>query len=125
MDKRRLVNAAHRVVNPITRRLPGQVILETVGRVSGLPRRTPIGGRVIGDALWFVSMHGEAASYVRNIQADKAVRVRLRGRWRTGTAYVLPADDAEALNARMPWLTRTANSALGTKLLSIRVDLDP
>jgi deazaflavin-dependent oxidoreductase (nitroreductase family) len=124
VDKRRLVNLAHRIINPVARLMSGQVVLETTGRASGEPRRTPIGGRLIDDTLWFVSMHGDAANYVRNIKANNAVRVRIHGRWRTGTAHLVPDKDAAALNAQMPWLNRAANSSLGTELLSIRVDLD-
>jgi deazaflavin-dependent oxidoreductase (nitroreductase family) len=123
MDKRHLVDAIHRIVNPIARRLPTQVVLETTGRVSGQPRRTPIDGRRVGDVFWFVSMNGEAADYVRNIKADNTVRIRIGGRWRTGRAHLLPEDDAMARNAQLSWANRTANSALGTELLTIRVDL--
>ena len=87
-------------------------------------RRTPIGGRLDGEAFWFVSMHGEASNYVRNIKADSAVRMRIRGRWRTGRAHLLPDDDARARNAEFSWVNRTANIALGTDMLTVRVDLD-
>jgi deazaflavin-dependent oxidoreductase (nitroreductase family) len=122
--KRRVVDALHRIANPIARRLPSQVVLETTGRVSGRPRRTPISGRLVGDAFWFVSMNGETANYVRNIKADNQVRIRIHGRWRTGRANVLPEDDAAARNAQLSWVNRTANRMLGTELLTIRVDLD-
>jgi deazaflavin-dependent oxidoreductase (nitroreductase family) len=57
--KRRIVHTAQRlVVNPIGRRAP-LTQLETVGRKSGQPRRTAIGGRVIGNQFWMVSEHGE------------------------------------------------------------------
>jgi deazaflavin-dependent oxidoreductase (nitroreductase family) len=124
MDKRHLVERLHRLANPIARRLPTQVLLETTGRVSGQPRRTPIGGRTVGDSFWFVSMNGEAAAYVRNIKADNNVRVRIGGHWRTGRAFLLPDDDAHARNAQFSWVNRTANSVLGTELLTIRIDLD-
>lgn len=69
--KRRRVSFFHRhIANPITRRLPTQVLLETIGRVSGQPRRTPIGGRLDGNAFWLVSNHGDASDYVRNIKVD-------------------------------------------------------
>jgi deazaflavin-dependent oxidoreductase (nitroreductase family) len=123
--KRRVTDAIHRIFNPMVQRLPTQVVLETTGRVSGQPRRTPIGGQLDGTAFWFVSMNGEAAAYVRNIKADNAVRLRIRGRWRTGRAYLLPEDDADARNAQFAWINRTANSRLGTDLLTVRVDLDP
>jgi deazaflavin-dependent oxidoreductase (nitroreductase family) len=124
MDKRNLTDSIHRIVNPIARRLPTQVVLETTGRVSGQPRRTPIGGRRVDDVFWFVSMNGDTADYVRNIKADNKVRIRIGGRWRTGHAHLLPEDDAMARNAQLSWANRTANSALGTELLTIRVDLD-
>jgi deazaflavin-dependent oxidoreductase (nitroreductase family) len=122
--KRRVVDAFHRIANPIASRVPSQVLLETKGRVSGQPRRTPIGGRVVGDAFWFVSMHGAQSNYVRNIQVDNEVRVRIHGRWRTGKAHLLPDDDADARNSQMTWVNKTANTELGTELLTIRVDLD-
>ena len=124
MDKRRLTDALHRIASPIARSLPSQVVLETTGRLSGKRRRTPIGGRLDGDVFWFVSMNGESSNYVRNIKANNAVRLRTHGRWRTGRAQLLPDDDARARNSTLSWVNRTANSALGTGLLTIRVDLD-
>ena len=124
LDKRHLVDMCHRVVNPIARRLPTQVVLETTGRVSGERRRTPIGGRLDGDAFWFVSMHGESSNYVRNIKADNAVRIRVNGHWRPGRAHLLPDDDPQARNAQFSWLNRTVNRTLGTDLLTIRISLD-
>jgi deazaflavin-dependent oxidoreductase (nitroreductase family) len=122
--KRRAVDALHRIANPIARRLPSQVVLETTGRVSGQPRHTPIGGRLDGNTYWFISMHGDSSHYMRNIKADNRVRVRLGGRWRTGRAHLLPDDDAQARNAQFDWVNRTANSQLGGRLLTVRIDLD-
>ena len=48
-----------RVANPLMRRLPIQTLLETNGRTSGQPRRTPLGGSRVGDEFWFVSEFGE------------------------------------------------------------------
>ena len=56
------------VGNPVMRRLPFQTLLETTGRVSGLPRRTPVGGRRVGNEFWLVSEFGERSQYVRNIK---------------------------------------------------------
>jgi deazaflavin-dependent oxidoreductase (nitroreductase family) len=124
MLKRRVVDTIHRIVNPIASRLPGQVVLETTGRKSGEPRRTPIGGRLDGNAFWFVSMNGASASYVRNIKADNKVRIRIGGRWRRGHAHVLAEDDAAARNAQMSRGNSFINRTLGTELLTVRVDLD-
>ncbi|MGP3974946.1 nitroreductase/quinone reductase family protein [Streptomyces sp. 8N114] len=113
-----------RVVNPLTRRLPGQILLETTGRVSGQPRRTPVGGRREGQHFWLVSEYGTRSQYVRNIQAEPRVRVRLSGRWHTGTAHLLPDDDPIARLATLPRGNSTVVRAVGTQLLTIRVDLD-
>ncbi|MFI5688699.1 nitroreductase family deazaflavin-dependent oxidoreductase [Streptomyces sp. NPDC051636] len=112
------------VANPVLRRLPPQTVLETTGRVSGLPRQTPVGGRRIGDSFWLVSEFGERSQYVRNIQANPAVRVRIRGRWHTGTAHLLPDDDPVARLRHLPRMNSTAVRALGTGLLTVRVDLE-
>src|SRR5436190_23560101 len=85
-----------RVANPLMRRLPIQTLLETTGRKSGLPRRTPVGGRRTGNEFWLVSEYGEKSQYVRNIQADPHVRVRINGIWHTGTAHLVPEDNARA-----------------------------
>ncbi len=112
------------VANPILGRLPGQMIIETTGRKSGVPRQTPIGGRRTGREFWIVSEFGEKSQYVRNIQADPRVRVRIKGRWHTGTAQLLPDDDARARLRALPRFTSAAVQAIGTDLLTIRVDLD-
>ncbi|MFE0456712.1 nitroreductase/quinone reductase family protein [Streptomyces sp. NPDC058914] len=112
-----------RVGNPVLRRLPFQTVVETTGRVSGLPRRTPVGGRRVGDSFWLVSEFGERSQYVRNIKADPRVRVRIRGRWHTGTAHLLPDDDPVARLRALPRFNSTAVRALGTNLLTVRVDL--
>ncbi|MFI6345594.1 nitroreductase/quinone reductase family protein [Streptomyces sp. NPDC050560] len=112
-----------RVANPLARRMPGQILLETTGRVSGRPRRTPIGGRRVGDAFWFVSEYGDKAQYVQNIQADPRVRVRVGGHWHSGTAHPLPEDDALARLKELPSFNSAAVRAFGTNLLTFRVDL--
>jgi deazaflavin-dependent oxidoreductase (nitroreductase family) len=112
-----------RVANPVMRRLPTQTLLETRGRKSGEPRRTPLGGSRIGDQFWFVSEFGEKSQYVKNIQANPNVRVRLRGRWHNGVAHLVPDDDAHARLKSLPQFTSFGVRAFGTNLLTIRVDL--
>ncbi|GAB3204178.1 nitroreductase/quinone reductase family protein [Nocardia tengchongensis] len=113
-----------RVGNPILGRLPIQTLLETTGRVSGQPRITPIGGRRTGNSFWLVSEFGTRSQYVRNIEADNRVRLRLRGRWLTGTAHLMPDDDPIARLRSLPRANSTAVRLVGTDLLSIRIDLD-
>jgi deazaflavin-dependent oxidoreductase (nitroreductase family) len=122
--KRSRVSFFHRrIANPITRRLPTQVLLETTGRTTGRPRRTPIGGRLDGAAFWLVSDHGEKSNYVQNIKVDNRVRVRIRGRWHTGTATLLPEDDPHERLTRLPRFNSSMVRALGTDLLTVRIDL--
>nr|WP_215457891.1 nitroreductase/quinone reductase family protein [Streptomyces sp. ATCC 21386] len=122
--KQRVVTAfQRRVANPVLRRVPFQTVLETTGRTSGLPRRTPIGGRRVGDSFWLVSEYGDASHYIRNIKADPSVRVRIRGRWHEGTAHLLPDDDPITRLRTLPRLNSTAVRVLGSRLLTVRVDL--
>ncbi|MDQ8701321.1 nitroreductase/quinone reductase family protein [Streptomyces sp. LHD-70] len=113
-----------RVVNPLTRRLPTQTLLETTGRTSGLPRHTPLDGRRVGDTFWLVSEHGERSQYVRNIHADPRVRVRIKGTWHPGTAHLVPDDDPRTRLRSLPVINSAAVRVLGTRLLTVRVDLD-
>jgi deazaflavin-dependent oxidoreductase (nitroreductase family) len=122
--KRQVVHRVQRlVVNPIGRQLP-VTMLETTGRKSGQPRHTAVGGKVIDNQFWMVSEHGEHSDYVHNIKANPAVRVRIRGRWRNGTAHLLPDDDPRQRLRRLPRLNSVGVVTMGTDLLTIRVDLD-
>jgi deazaflavin-dependent oxidoreductase (nitroreductase family) len=122
--KRRIVRTAQRyLVNPLGRKLP-VTMLETTGRTSGQPRHTAVGGRLVDNAFWLVSEHGTQSDYVKNIKASPAVRIRLNGRWRTGTAHLLPDDDAAARLAQLPSLNSAVVRVMGSDLLTIRIDLD-
>jgi deazaflavin-dependent oxidoreductase (nitroreductase family) len=138
----------NRVVNPvmialITRGLgpPTYGVVETTGRKTGRKRLVPVASGLDGDTFWMISGRGEKASYVYNIRANPQVRViarparlrdGLRIRSRTGTAHLMPDDDAHArhrlLGLRRPLyrldgiiLRRLAN---GGDMLTIRIDLD-
>ena len=113
---------------------PGHAILETTGRKSGKPRRTPVGNARIGGQFWIVAEHGVKAGYVRNIASNPRVRLKLRhglrARWHTGTAHLLSDDDPRE---RQRWLagqlpSSSSNAAavrlFGTQLLTVRIDLD-
>ena len=103
MDKRSFATGlAKYAFNPIVRLLfrlgvpvPGTAILETVGRRSGVPRQNPVTDGLDGDTFWIVAEHGSRADYVRNIEANPRVRLRIGRRWRTGTARALPDDDPQ------------------------------
>ncbi|MFE3036080.1 nitroreductase/quinone reductase family protein [Streptomyces canus] len=122
--KYRAARAVQRLLNPVMRRLPLQTVLETTGRVSGLPRPTPVGGKRVGGSFWLVSEFGERSQYIRNIKADPRVRVRIRGRWHTGTAHLLPDDDTAVRLRSLPVLNSVSVRAIGAGQLTVRVDLD-
>ncbi len=132
MEKRRLAKALAKyglnpLVRPLARRglMPGWAVLETIGRRSGLPRQTPVGDGLQGETFWIVAEHGRKASYVKNIEAEPRVRVNVRGRWRSGTAHLLPDDDPRQRQRLMPNRLNSLFVRLaGTDLLTIRIDLD-
>jgi deazaflavin-dependent oxidoreductase (nitroreductase family) len=122
--KRQFVHRVQRlVVNPIGRQLP-VTMLETTGRKSGQPRRTAVGGKVIDNQFWMVSEHGSHSDYVHNIKANPAVRVRIDGQWRSGTAHLLTDDDARERLRKLPRLNSAVVRVMASDLLTIRVDLD-
>jgi deazaflavin-dependent oxidoreductase (nitroreductase family) len=132
--KRRFVTALQvHVLNPPVRALaarglvPTVALLETTGRRSGEPRRTPVtNGLERGtDTFWLVAEHGRKAAYVRNIQAEPRVRVRIGRRWRTGLAHVLDDDDPIVRQRALPRLNSVAVRTLGSELVTVRIDLDP
>jgi deazaflavin-dependent oxidoreductase (nitroreductase family) len=121
-----------KLVNPIVRAaaragipLPLVVILETRGRKSGQPRRIPVGKAITGDTLWVVAEHGRKAAYVKNLEADPHVRVRVGRKWRSGVADVLYDDDWRARQRQLPNKVNSATVRLmGTEHLTIRIDLE-
>jgi deazaflavin-dependent oxidoreductase (nitroreductase family) len=120
----RITNAFQtNVANPLMKLLPFQTLLETIGRKSGEPRRTPLGGSRVGDQFWFVSEFGDKSQYVKNIQANPAVRVRLKGKWHKGVAHLVPDDDPQARLKSLPQFNSFGVRTFGTNLLTIRVDL--
>ena len=131
--KYRVVTTVERLNNRLTRFALRRgiaprafALLETTGRRTGLPRHTPVGNGCAGDTFWLVAAHGTQADFVRNIKIHSAVRVKIGRSWRTGTAVLLPDDDATARSRTLPhrW-----DAALGRLMasspLTIRIDLDP
>ncbi|TML78566.1 MAG: nitroreductase family deazaflavin-dependent oxidoreductase [Actinobacteria bacterium] len=55
-------------------------LLETIGRKSGQPRRTPVGNGLRGDKFWIVTEHGHSTAYVKNIKANPRVPPHARRR---------------------------------------------
>jgi deazaflavin-dependent oxidoreductase (nitroreductase family) len=130
-----------RLVNPIVRLawdlklpIPGDALLETTGRRTGRPRHTPVCDGLDDEVFWLVSQRGRHADWVRNLEADPHVRVKVRGgpraRWRTGTAQILDGDDPRErrrILARGHLARRLCvctSKTMDTSPLTVRIDLD-
>jgi deazaflavin-dependent oxidoreductase (nitroreductase family) len=113
---------------------PGYALLETIGRKTGNPRRTPVGNGRVGREFWLVAEHGMKAGYVQNIACNPHIRLKLREglrmRWHSGTAHILSDDDPRErqrwLAAQLPGSASNARAVrlFGTNLLTLRIDLD-
>jgi deazaflavin-dependent oxidoreductase (nitroreductase family) len=105
---------------------PGFVLVETTGRRSGKRRCNVVGMRTEGDAGWVVAEFGRHAGYVRNLEANPDVRIRIHGRWRHARARIVDDDDPRA---RLDSFGRRAQEAavrrFGTDLLSIQFEFRP
>jgi deazaflavin-dependent oxidoreductase (nitroreductase family) len=110
-------------------------LLETIGRRSGKRRLTPVGNGLIGEEFWLVAQRGLRTGYVRNLRANPRARVKVRRRWYSGSAQLLPADDSQA------WLDRIGEAlgparqrdarllrwfirVLDTRAITLRIELD-
>jgi deazaflavin-dependent oxidoreductase (nitroreductase family) len=131
-SKRRRVRALQRLVlNPPAKLLvwaglvPGYVLIETRGRRTGKRRTAVVGMHLEGATGWIVAEQGRHAGWVRNLEADPAVRVRRSRRWRPARARVVPDDDPEA---RLERFARPSHAAavrrFGTDLTTVRVELE-
>jgi deazaflavin-dependent oxidoreductase (nitroreductase family) len=115
-----------RIFNPIARSLAGVapwwVVLETTGRKTGRTRQAPLArGPVDGNVAWLIAVHGRHSGIVRNIEANPNVRLRLRGRWRAGTATTLPLDPA--IVKRFNRYGQSGPKLVGWDPLLVRIDL--
>jgi deazaflavin-dependent oxidoreductase (nitroreductase family) len=145
MPTRRPTGASHRlqqgVINPVVKlawRLhlppPGDALLETTGRRTRRPRYAPVCDGLDGRTFWLVAQAGRRADWVRNIEANPRVRVKVaswpRTRWRTGTAHILDDEDpgqrrrtiGQANLARR--LCVCASGVMHTSPVTVRIDLD-
>src|SRR4051794_23939922 len=100
--------------------------LGDVGRLSASRKAVRMAGIAGSDTFWLISEHGMRAGYIRNIQADPRVRVKVGGRWRAGTAHILREDDAlERLRQTGRYNERAVRFwGYPDELLTVRIDLD-
>ncbi|MBV9291476.1 MAG: nitroreductase family deazaflavin-dependent oxidoreductase [Frankiales bacterium] len=129
--RRRVKRIQKYLLNPPTKAavflgvVPGHALIETTGRKTGRRRRTVVGVNEADGGLWVVAEQGRHAGYVRNIEANPRVRIRLRGRWRDATGHLVDDDDPVQ---RVHSFGRERHARLvtsvGTSLLTLRFDLD-
>jgi deazaflavin-dependent oxidoreductase (nitroreductase family) len=105
--------------------MPGWAVIETIGRKTGLLRQTPVGGRLRGgNSFWLMCGERHEAQYVKNIEADPRVRVKVHGRWRPGTAHLLDGEDPRSWGWRLNPLNSLFIMIAARDNAIIRVDLE-
>jgi deazaflavin-dependent oxidoreductase (nitroreductase family) len=123
---------------------PTYALVETTGRRTGRARQVPVANGLQGDTFWLIAGLGDQAQYVRNIKSNPRVRVKARParlrdgfsmRWRSGTAHLIPEDDARERHRRLGRgrpgyqldgiLLRALSRLAEGPMLTIRIDLDP
>lgn len=102
---------------------PIYAVIETTGRRSGKRRRTPVANVKHGDVFWIVAGNGRRTDYVRNLQANPVVRIRIGRRWYQGTAKVLDVDDVEQRLRTMRRVNSIASRLTATDPVTVRVAL--
>lgn len=124
----RVIKWYWKVANPpwmlIAGRLPGFALLETTGRRTGRKHHVPVGARLRDGSVWLVTAHASEVQYIRNIKADPAVRVRIRGRWRDGVAHLVPEDDAPRRALRLNLLNGLFVRMASADLITVRIDIE-
>ncbi len=105
--------------------------LQTTGRSSGRPRTIEIWFATDGERVYFLAGGREHAHWVRNLQADPRVRVRIGGTTLAGRAWVV-SDTSEDRRARQlvaskyqGWTPGATFSAWASDSLPVAVEPDP
>ena len=107
-------------------RAAGDCRLTTTGRRTGQPRMITIWFAAVGDRVYLLAGGRGEAHWVRNIEADPAVRVQIGQRTFEGRGRPVEGEDddptaREALAAKYgtKWLTRWLRESL-----PVRIDLE-
>ena len=103
-------------------RVPGFALVETIGRRTGRRHQVPVGAKKDGDVIWVVA--GRRVDYVRNIEANPSVRVRMNGRWHEGSARLVPDDDARRRAIGISPVNGLFLVLANAQPMSIRIDLE-
>jgi deazaflavin-dependent oxidoreductase (nitroreductase family) len=94
----RFFRALNRVVEPTVRRGFGSpalapssiIVLETIGRNSGEPRKTPLASVRVGRHILVATFRGRRSGWVKNLAAEPNVRYWIGGKIRRAKATVIP-----------------------------------
>ena len=124
--ERHLVNRAVRIGVWLGRDIDGVHTLETTGRSTGRPRRTPVKLLELDTGRYVVSLRGESG-WVRNLRQDPRARILFGRRAERVTAIELPADQRSPvvqtyLASAMREETRTALAREVAELPVFRLD---
>ena len=74
------------------------------------------------DSLSLIAVHGEHSGFAHNIASDPNVRVKRRGKWRTGIAKFVAADDSTI--SQFGLYARSGLRAFGADPMILRITLD-
>ena len=75
--------------------------LTTIGRTSGLARTVEIWFGLDGSTVYLLSGGGDSAHWVRNLQANSSVSVKLGRKTHRGTARLIESKDEDAKARRL------------------------
>jgi deazaflavin-dependent oxidoreductase (nitroreductase family) len=106
--------------------------IETTGRRSGLPRRVEIwfAADPARDRIYVLSGGRDGAHWVRNLRADRAVRVRIGDQWFAGVATEIEGGPDDPLARRLlaakyqGWSEGRPLSGWARGSLPVAIDLD-
>lgn len=90
----------------------GLILLETTGRRSGHPHRTPVFALLVDGFLLVGTARGDRAHWVTNARANPAVRYWLCGRAHQAQALVFTSDTWPAEAEGLPPLMRSIAAAI-------------
>lgn len=126
--KRTVFRAFWWVVNPLCRPFAGiapwWVLLETTGNRTGRLRLTPLAaGPMDGDAMLLIAVHGHGCGWVRNVDAQPAVRLKHRRKWFEGHAVAeeIRPETLRRFNA----YARSGPRVAGIDPVLVRITLTP
>jgi len=105
------------------------LLLTTTGRKSGLTRVTPLQYEEIDGTIYVGSARGLKSDWVRNIQANPTVEVRVKSECFQGTAHIVtdPARIADFLEVRLqrhPWMITAILRSNGVPTPPAHTDLE-